>query len=652
MFNEIFNEDDKACYIELKNKVPIHKKPLKPKKFNEIIEISKTNPELEIGWLIKEGIIVIDIDNKTTGEIILNIIKDRQEKVLVCKTSRGYHIYAKSTFNKKTTNNILACGAFADTIVHGKGNSYILIPFKNPKINTSKTLKDREVVYYNGIGDLPFWLIPLFKHSKKQEDAIIFFPHTDCRNDSYNRHLWRLKSSCLTAKQRRETIEIINKYVATSPLSEEELETTVLRSENNQDIPQKEFFNSAGAFEHHKLGDFLIDYLNIKKGEGSNKLYHYNEHKNIYESNEDYLKGQMTLLIPSLKDHQKNEVIHYINSKLELTKSKFNEDPFRIVFKNGVLDVLTLEFKDHSPEYLETIQLNVDFNPDAYSKTVDDFFKTATSGNKELETLLYEAIGYGFLKTVELASCFILTGTGRNGKSTYLDLIKAIVGQENSTSVDFKELGRNFGVGGLANKLVSLAGDISNQRFSESDMFKKIVSGDLVRIDEKYEKKYDTVLFATLFFSANELPKTPDTSDGFYRRLIIIPFNANLDKISKVEGMLFKKKLLSKESLEYAAFKAVCAIHKVLTTTCDFTEPEVCKIEKDKYRILNSSVLTWSVERNKDIIGENTQALYEEYEVWVDINGYKPVGRNRFERELSKEYNATIINGVFEKESD
>lgn len=648
-FNAIVNEEDSECYVELKNKIPIQSKPLKSLKFNDILDKAKTNSELEIGWLVKQGYIVLDIDDKTTGDIVLNIIKARKEKVLVCSTTRGYHIYAKSTFNHKTTNNILACGAFADTIVHSNGKSYITTPFKNPKVNKSKTLTHRDVVYYNGIGELPFWLQPIFKHSKKPEDAIINFPHTDNRNDSYNRHLWRLKSSCLTAKQRDETLRIINEYVSLSPLTEDELDATVLREQNNSDIPQKEFFNSAGTFLHNKLGDFLIDYLNIKKGEDSNKLYHYNEHKNIYESNEEYLKGQMTLLIPGLKDHQKNEVIHYLNSKLELEKVSFNENPFRIVFKNGVLDLQTFEFFEHSPNFLETIQLNVNFNPNAKSETVDEFFATATENNPELETLLYEAIGYSLLKTVELASCFILTGSGRNGKSTYLDLIKGIVGKNNYTSADFKELGKNFGISSLANKLVSLAGDISNQKINDSDTFKRIVSGDSVIVDEKYEKKYDTVLFSTLFFSANELPRTPDTTEGFYRRLIIIPFNANLDNVSRVEGVLFKQKLLSKESLEYAAYKSVLAIKRVLDTTCDFTEPDVCKEEKHKYKVLNSSVLTWDLERNKTIVGSDSSSIYAEYEIWTDMNGYKPVGRIRFEKELCQEHKLQIIEGRFEE---
>ena len=646
-FNDLFNEKDKACYLELKNKIPIHSESLHPITYAEILEQSNTNKNLEIGWLISQGIIVIDIDDETTAKIILNIIEAREEQVMVCKTTRGIHVYARSTFNKKTTNNILACGALADTIVRGNGNSYITTPFKNPKINVSPTLKNRAVVYFNGIGELPFWLIPTSKHSTNTKDAIIEFPHKDARNDSFNRHLWSLKSSPLTAKQREDTIRIINEYIAETPLTEDELNATVLREANNSDLLTKKFFTGSGTFLHNLFGDFIIDYLNIKKGEVSNLLYHYNEYKNIYENNEEYLKGQMTILIPSLKDHQKNEVIHYMNSKLELGKTYFNENPYTIVFKNGVLDLTTFEFKQHSTQYLETIQVGCNFNPLATSDTVDEFFSTATEGNADLETLLYEAMGYSLLKTVELASCFILTGNGRNGKSTYLDLVKGVVGRENSTSVDFKELGKNFGIGGLANKLVSLAGDISSQRITDSDMFKKIVSGDMVRIDEKYEKKYDTVLFSTLFFSANELPRTPDTSDAFYRRLVIIPFHANLDRVSKVEGLLFKSKLLSEESIEYAAYKAVCAIKRILDTTCDFTEPDICKEEKHKYKIANSSVLSWEIERSKPIVGQSVSSMYEEYEIWTDINGYKPVGRNRFESELRKEKNYTIENGKF-----
>jgi hypothetical protein len=52
-------------------------------------------------------------------------------------------------------------------------------------------------------------------------------------------------------------------------------------------------------------------------------------------------------------------------------------------------------------------------------------------------------------------------------------------------------------------------------------MIKKVASGDLLRINEKYEKKYETVPFTTFFLSANKLPHTPDTTYAFYRRSVL-----------------------------------------------------------------------------------------------------------------------------------
>ena len=83
----------------------------------------------------------------------------------------------------------------------------------------------------------------------------------------------------------------------------------------------------------------------------------------------------------------------------------------------------------------------------------------------------------------------------------------------------------------------------------------------------------DTV-FATLFFSANKLPRTPDTTYGFYRKLVIIPFNANLNKVSLVDGAQFHARLM--EDTEYIAYKAVLAIKNVLDTH-QFIEPAISK---------------------------------------------------------------------------
>ena len=646
-FEKLYNKGERR-YVQLYLGKPKMKGPLTAVDYKTITALANSDPEMEIGWMIPEGYIVIDIDDQATADIVFKIIQTRKEKVLVVQTHRGIHIYAKSSYNNKTVQNITAIGAECDTIVHCKGNSFITTPFKNPKINTSQKLVDREVIYYNGIENLPFWLTPIFNRGGKHDDNFITFPMSDARNDSYNRHLWRLKKTNLSPEQRAECIRLINNFVAVTPLSESEMDATMLRDSNNEDLPEEKFFTQNGSFQHDVMGKYLIDLLKIKKDSKSKLLYFYDEKQGIYVTNDDYIKGTMTQLCPQLKEFQKKEVINFLNTFLELHLSEFNKNPLSIVFENGILNLRTMTLEQHHPDNLETIKLHVKYNPDAIGPTADEFFNTATCGDSDTITLLYEAIGYAFLKTPELHRAFLLLGGGRNGKSTYLDIIKNICGKENCTSLDFKDLGDKFRVGMLFNKLVSLSGDISSQPLKDSDLFKQIVGGDEIAIERKYGQPFNDTVFATLMFSANTLPRTPDTTQGFYRRLCIVPFNADLSRVSLVDGMNFKDNLM--KDLEYIAYKSVQAIHNVLTKTHSFTEPDSVKNLMKDYKIENSSVLSWiSAKKITDVKIKSTtiEELYAEYGVWCDLNGFKAVRSTRFDTEVGTEFKVTRDDNMY-----
>ena len=636
-FESLYNKGEKR-YVQLSMGKPKMKGALTAMDYPAICALANSDPEMEIGWLIPEGFIIIDIDDRTTADIVFKIIQDRKEKVLVVNTTRGIHIYARSNYNNKTVQNITAIGAECDTIVHCKGNSFITTPFKNPKVNTSKKLIDRKVIYYNGIEELPFWLTPIFNRGNKHDDNFIQFPMVDARNDNYNRHLWRLKKTNLSPTQRAECIRMINTYVAQTPLSESEMEATMLRDSNNEDLPEEQFFTN-GTFHHDVMGKYLIEVLKVKKDSKSKQLYFYNEEEGIYVTNDEYIKGVMTQLCPSLKDFQKKEVINFLNTYLELHLTDFNKNPLSIVFSNGILNLRTMKLEPHNPNQLETIKLHVNYNPDAVGPTADEFFNTATCGDAQIIQLLYEAIGYCFLKTPELHKAFLLIGEGRNGKSTYLDIIKNICGMENCTSLDFKDLGEKFRVGMLHSKLVSLSGDISSQPLKDSDLFKRIVGGDEITIERKNAHPFNDTVFSTLMFSANTLPRTPDTTSGFYRRLCIIPFNADLSTVSLVDGMTFKENLM--KDLEYIAYKAVQHIYNVLNVTHTFIEPTRVKGMMKDYKVDNSSVLSWIVSKKytaKELTSKNEEELYSEYVVWCDVNGYKSVRSARFDTEICNEF--------------
>lgn len=606
-FNRIVNPNDEKCYVAFTSN-----NPPKAMTFAEITALSQTNPTLEIGWVMPKGFYVIE----TTNQTILPTIVNRNEKVMVVTDQKKLQIYCKGSFNRTTENNILGCGLNASTIAHNtKGSCSIMLPFKNSNVCTAPAALALKVVYSNGIDEAPAWLMPLRRISSDKQDGIDL-PIQNNEQTIMATQLRRLKH--YNHMIQREIMEVLNTEFCTTPLSADELNNLISISENQL---LQQFFDK-DKFLHNKLGDYIIESCNIKRDTASKELFYFDDKQHIYSNDADFITGYITKLCPSLKAYQIDETVKYIQRSLYDDSVVFNSDPFKVVFKNGVLDLYTMQLEPMTPDHLESIKLNCNYNPNAISATVDDFFNTATNGDKLIEQLLYEAVGYSMLKTNELQKAFILVGTGRNGKSTFLDLIKAVLGRENTTTVSIKDLANNFRAAMLDGKLASLAGDISSQPITDSDLIKSITAGEDITIEQKYKQAQSKSLFSTLFFACNKLPRTPDTSEGFYRRWCIIPFVANLSTVSRVEGMMFKKELLKPDSLDYVAYKAIQAIHKVLTTTEEFTEPQVVKDMLANYKVDNSTVLSWFRDTYKNNIDKlknlRAGAAFVSYSQWCE----------------------------------
>ena len=629
-FNKLVNPKDEPMYFGTVYNA-------EPKLVNgSSIQTLGKETSLEISWVIQPGFLVIET-NQTN---ILPYITSKAESVMVFqKNADKLIIVSRSDFNRTTTFNRLYCGITANTIGPGKT---LLLPFKS-KVNTSSNLTTYNHTLGNTIGELPLWLKPIRKISNNVDDGIqipvIGNPQVvllDC--------ISRLKALGLNKILTNDIVTLINNEFCQSPLKELDLENVLQISEQQM---MSQFFEK-DKFLHDKLGNYIIRNCYVKKDIISKELYFYNEKKKAYSTDTDYLMGYMTKLIPSLKHYQKEETLKYIQSFLYEDAVKFNENPYTIVFKNGILDVNTLVFKPMSPDYHESIQINANYNPNAQSQIVDEYFKTATKGNQDIESLLFEAIGYSMIKTNELQKAFLLVGSGRNGKSTYLDLIRELLGRENCTAISFKDLANTFRASAMNNKLASLAGDISAAPLTDSDMVKSIISGEEVMIEQKYKDAQAKSLFTTLFFAANKLPRTPDQSFGFYRRLTIIPFVADLTAVSRVDGLLFKQKLLSQEALDYTAYRAILAISRLLNTTKEFTTPKEVIDMMEQYKIENSSVLSWYADEFKNkreelIKFKTREAAYNNYKAWCTNSLRHALNMSNFVNAVKTELNLDLI---------
>lgn len=636
-FNRAVNPNDEACYI-----IETPTDTVKNLTFNDIKPILQTRNDVAIRMIVPKGLLIIELTNK----LIIDVIKSRKEPVLVAEKNGTYYIFAKSTFNKNTTNNLLACGVNANTITYSRKGTDILLPFHSDK-NVLPKYSNTKITYGTEIGQLPLWLTPLRRSSSTITDGLTL-PITENPGQVLINHV--LKIASFTREQQKALLKIMNSSLVSPSLDQPTIDSLC---DQLGDAFLAEFMNK-NEFYHDKFGDYVIEACHIKKDKKSHQIYFYDDKKQIYTCDPNYLRGYITKLAPRLKQYQKDEAIKYITDVLEVDAVNFNSKPFNIVFLNGILHLDTMEFEQMSPDQLETIQINVNYDPNAYSATADEFFNNVTCGDEATQQLLYEAIGYAMLKTVELAKSFMVTGHGRNGKSTFFDLITAILGEDNCAALAPNDLSNNFRSSSLVNKLASIAADVSAKPLAETDKLKNISAGDRIQVEKKFQDAYDERLFSTLFFACNKLPKTPDNSDGFYRRWVIIPFNADLTKIKNVEGFAFKNKLLNQESRDYVAYKAVQAIYNLFNTTKEFTEPNSVVAMKEAYRINNSSVLSWFKEtcvHNKTTPTEEEKQkgirkiqlmelseAYRDYTEWCRETNKQSLARPNFEEEVKNQF--------------
>jgi len=194
-----------------------------------------------------------------------------------------------------------------------------------------------------------------------------------------------------------------------------------------------------------------------------------------------------------------------------------------IQFKNGVYDIDTKEMFEPTPKYFLTNIIPWDVDKGKDCPTIDACLKDWVG--EENVPLLKEIIAFCMVPKYFLNRIFCFLGSGRNGKSTFMELIRALIGANNCCSTDLDDLTNNrFEGAKMYKKLVCMMGETNFNTMSKTSKIKKLSGGDLISYEIKNKTPFDGVNYAKLLISTNSLPQTTDKTEGFYRRWILIDF--------------------------------------------------------------------------------------------------------------------------------
>lgn len=391
-------------------------------------------------------------------------------------------------------------------------------------------------------------------------------------------------------------------------------------------------FYDDNKFMHDAFGDYLIrkyNIINIEK-----KLYMYSE--GSYISCEEGLGKLIVNLIPNLSMTKKKEVKEYIKDKSNNTEESSEK---YICLENGILDIKNLKLQSHTPEIVTRNKINLNYYEHTKNEEIDTIMNNLSVNDNEIVQLLYEMIGYCLYRGMPFQKVFMLVGNGANGKSTLLNMVTRVLGENNVSHVDLKEIATSrFGKSELYMKLANIADDCSSSYLEDISTMKRLTGESYTSIEFKGQNSFSAKINTKMIMSYNSLPRINDTTNGLNRRLIIIPLNAEFKKGNYNYDPFISEKLRKKENLEYVLYKAVQAIHKVLLRK-EFTIPEQVKIETQEYMKDNNPVLCFlsEVYEDEDISTIACQEVYASFNAWKIENGLKSeMSMTRFGTEMKK----------------
>lgn len=618
-------------FIETKGKQSLEK--LKNRtKWKTYDEVKNLNG---YGGVLADDTILIDIDDPDQSEMMMKIVEEYQLNCRVFQTSRGRHFLFKNTkVNRNRTHAALAVGLTADIKV-GTRLSYEVI-----KIDGEERFCEWGYEYElseDGVYDeLPKYFFPV-----KAVTDFVDMDAGDGRNQALFNYILTLQSNDFTVEETRECIRILNRFVLKEPLSDDELEV-ILRDE----AFQKPVFFMGSTFLFDKFATFLKNNGHVVKINGQLHIYR----EGIYINGYKEIEKAMIDLIPNLKDVQRKEVMKYL---MLICEELQPSDARYIAFNNGVFDVVQNELKPFSTEIVITNKIPWDYVPGAYDELADKTLTKLSCGDVAIRALLEECIGYCFYRRNELGKAFILTGDKSNGKSTFLDVLKHILGEGNISALDLKELGERFNVSMMFGKLANIGDDIGDDflQGSQVSIFKKIVTGNRIKAERKGQDPFEFNPYIKLLFAANDIPRMKDKTGAVLRRLVIIPFNASFSVDDPDYDVDIKYKLIEQGSIEYLIQLGLAGLKRVRMYQ-GFTKSTKTTQAIQEYEEENNPIVGFIRETGKDmIINQPTNEVYKRYQVFMAENGFAmPVSNIVFSKYINKALGTEVkqkkINGV------
>lgn len=555
----------------------------------------------DAGYVLQEHDIVIDIDNVPI-KVIEAMIQTFNIVTQVVYTTRGAHLYFRKPKAFKGAKSTTALG--------------FEVEFKHIANTKAITVKqngvERKVVNKGTFQELPEFL-----NWNRKFKPLLGMGNGEGRNQALYEH--RMKMGHL--KEWGKILKFINEYVFDEPLDEKEME--ILTRDINIDTEAEDAESQIANLLTQQYN--MVLYLDVlywrKDGEYSSDV------------------GELRRLVYEYSPGKKTRFVDEVIKQIEYRCKQIDENgKFDIQLNNGILrdgKFIQVNYTDFTP-----FTIDVKYNPEAEPlEVVDDYIDQLTGYDTSYRELLLEVMAHSLVTDKEfkrlLAKFFIMVGDGGNGKGSFLQVMRSILGGKNCTALSIQNMSDERYFTTMQGKLANLGDDIQDEPLDNTSMkqLKNISTCDYVSTRQLFKQSREVELTLSLIFTSNHVLKSFEKGESYKRRVLWMPMYSK----PKKKDPKFISKLTTPEALEYW-LKLMIEGYFRLYNNQTFTESPMVQKYNNDYHEENNGTLTFIRDQSvEDMIGKKSPEIYEEYVIWAEENGLNVQSRKILNTTIEEE---------------
>jgi P4 family phage/plasmid primase-like protien len=330
-------------------------------------------------------------------------------------------------------------------------------------------------------------------------------------------------------------------------------------------------------------------------------------------------------------------------SELPVDAAALDADPYALNVLNGTIDLRTGRLRPADPADLLCKQAPVPYEPAATAPEFEKFVREILP-NDETRAYVQRALGYTLTGDTSEHAFFILFGRGSNGKTTFMNIVKAAMGDyaytadmeafidSNNPNASREEKAQ------MPGKRLVMASEMQQGAPLNEQFIKNATGGEAIRGRALYQNSFEFTPQMKVFLYMNHLPRVRGTDHGMWRRIKALPFKTTIEEERKDKDL--PKRVIKNELpgvLRWLVEGCLDWQRKGLGTCAEVTEATA------RYRRDQDVFALWFEDEctTDGALGDlraPVGLVWSKYLDWCQRNGSRPLGKNEFQNRLADEY--------------